>query len=359
MAALVQGRTVLHVTECSSGGTLRAAEGFARSLPEYEHVLYSPLRAEEVSTAFVRAHTMPDGLVGRIAGLRRLVAHEVPDVVHAHSSWAGVYSRVRRLPRPVVYQPHCYAFDDPATPRAVRAAYRLIERALATNSDGVVVLTPHEADLATSLASRRVTVVPNVPTVPVLPEQPVIATTTDPVVVMAGRLCPQKDPGFFADVAAQVHRTRPGIRFVWIGDGEPSLAVRLRRAGVTVTGWLPDTELARTLAGANLYLHTGLYEGFPLSVLDAAATRLPVLVRDIPAFRGSGLEHVGSVPAAATATVRLLGDPDELARARARGSRLLEAMNLDEQRRSLTELYRAVSDRDHQPADEHSSKGAA
>lgn len=53
---------------------------------------------------------------------------------------------------------------------------------------------------------------------------------------MIGRICPQKDPLFFAKVAKYVISKNPEIKFQWIGDGDGRLRKNLEKAGVEVKG---------------------------------------------------------------------------------------------------------------------------
>jgi glycosyltransferase involved in cell wall biosynthesis len=52
----------------------------------------------------------------------------------------------------------------------------------------------------------------------------------------------------------------------------------LEKSGVEVTGWLPKESGLSVLAGASVYLHTARWEGFPVSLLEAVAIGVPVVV---------------------------------------------------------------------------------
>jgi glycosyltransferase involved in cell wall biosynthesis len=99
-----------------------------------------------------------------------------------------------------------------------------------------------------------------------------------------GRLSPQKDPDFFAGVAAHLRHAQ----LVWVGDGDPLMKTRLERAGVKVTGWLPRQEVLEVLAGADVYLHTAAWEGSPMSLLEAEYMGIRTVVRSIPALESLG-----------------------------------------------------------------------
>ncbi|WP_454041079.1 glycosyltransferase [Cellulosimicrobium sp. Marseille-Q8652] len=345
--------TVLHVTECDGGGVLRAVEQAVAATPEYDHVVLCPARGGGPARLGDDEWRMPRGFLSRVRGIERVAWATGADVVHAHSTWAGVYARAARLATPVLYQPHCFAFEDVTAARPVRGAYRLAERLMAPRAAAVLALTPREEELARDLGARAVEAVVNAPTV----DAPTAETragyagstgarassrpehrTTRSTVAMVGRISPQKDPRFFARVAEAVRATDPDVGFRWIGDGDSGARRALESAGVEVTGWLDDLALADALGEADLYLHSAVYEGFPLSVLDAAAQGVPVVVRDIPAVRHTSLRRV-TTEAEAVAVVRALGDPDLVADLAHRTRTLALSMTRDAHREALLEVY--------------------
>jgi hypothetical protein len=105
-----------------------------------------------------------------------------------------------------------------------------------------------------------------------------------PLLAGGGRLSPQKDPDFFLTAVRRLRATHPDLRAVWLGDGNADDRETLRAAGVEVSGWLPRHEALDLLARADLYLHSALWEGFPLMVAEAVALGVPTLVRRVPSF---------------------------------------------------------------------------
>lgn len=330
---------ILHVTECYEAGVGRAVNSIVSSLPDHEHHLLwegaDPPSSDATFASTARLSKNPFVARRRIV---MAVARVKPDVVHAHSSWAGVFTRIRNLRAPVIYQPHCYKFDDPASSQLFRRAYRLVESGLAKRTSAVVVLSPHEERLATELApSTPRHFVPNAPSV--LPREAAERTGyhTGDTVMMSGRAAPQKDPAFFADVARLVRTARPDTRFVWIGDG-PLRSV-LEDAGVEVTGWVDSSALASHLAQPALYFHSAMYEGFPLSILDAVAFEHPVVTRALPAFEGMPIPMAQSAADAATLVIDALAGGPALDHATAAATHLHENLNETAQHAALEDLY--------------------
>ena len=283
---------VLHVVESYGGGVADAVASFAESTPHFEHhLLYAtrveaPISRESLAT-FATAERYVNGHVRRIRQTRRHADRLRPTLVHAHSSFGGAYARIAvRSPRvPVVYTPHCYAFERTDSGKVTTTAFLAAEWALSRNTSVVAACSPREADLARRLHKSATAIyVPNVARV----------STTIPAgerngsgitVVGAGRVAAQKDSGAFALVARQMSRVE-GVSFRWLGGGEPRREQELTDAGVEVTGWLNKADLVTELSKADVYVHTAAWEGFPVGLLEAVALGVPSLVLDRPYARG-------------------------------------------------------------------------
>ncbi len=289
---------------------------------------------------------MDDGLAA-VRTLRRTVRELRPDIVHAHSSWAGMTARASMLGIPVVYQPHAFVFDGDTRGPSVRAVFRGVEALLARRTAAFVVLTPHERRLAVALGGTApAVIVPNRPSVSrTVGRTSGPSTWGPPVVAMVGRISAQKDPAFFARVAREVTARRPDVSFVWIGDGDPTLATVLTDAGVRITGWMTGSALAAELGGASVYFHSANYEGFPLSVLDAAALDRPVVARRIDALADSPLHTFVGESRCSAAVLRAIEDPTFRSELKAAGRSLLAEMNADSMGSALDELYNSVASR--------------
>jgi glycosyltransferase involved in cell wall biosynthesis len=212
----------------------------------------------------------------------------------------------------VIYQPHCYAFEDPTQRPTIRLFYRCAEHILAKRTFRVAAVSRRELTLAASMVgSDRTLIIPNVSSLESLFTNPKRDYEHSLVTVgMIGRVCAQKDPAFFARVAAQISSLRPNIRFRWIGDGpDPDNHHILANSGVMVTGWKQGEALARELQSLDIYLHSAKYEGFPISVIEAAASSLPIIARSTPAYQGTSLLQVSTAEECVQTILKLVSDP--------------------------------------------------
>ena len=104
-----------------------------------------------------------------------------------------------------------------------------------------------------------------------------INTSNKITIISVGRLFIQKNPKLFNDIALEFINN-PNIQFIWCGDGE--LKLELTSPNIKCTGWIKRKELENYLANADIYLSTSLWEGLPLSVLEAMSIGLPVVLSD-------------------------------------------------------------------------------
>ena len=126
------------------------------------------------------------------------------------------------------------------------------------------------------------------------------------------RLDPMKDYPTFLRAAAQVARQQANVRFVCIGEAEPSLyaslqglALELGLAERVVWAGRAD-DPASALNGLDIYCSTSITEGFSNAIAEAMACGLPCVVTDVGDSRLIVGDSGRVVPA---------GNPDQVARA--------------------------------------------
>ncbi|WP_432490922.1 glycosyltransferase family 4 protein [Kineococcus auxinigenes] len=344
---------VLHIVEALGGGVTSAlreyisatsadAEHFVAGRPRPTHGTGDDLGAPSV-------RELPSKLspVRMVAAVEDAVRRTRPDVVHVHSSWAGAYARASlRVPADrVVYTPHCFGFERTDLSRAHRLALYRAEHLLARRTAGVAAVSPREAALAARLGVRRVAYVPQVVSLPgwALRERAAAAEQPGehgPRYVTAGRICPQKDPAFFAATARELLRSRPDAEVVWLGGGTPQDEERLRSIGVRVTGWIERSALLGELARADVYVHSAAWEGSPMTILEAAELGVPVVARRIAALESLGVRRLERTPSALASTAEETAKDPQSAGV---GLDLAAVHNSAAQREALLGLYEQVA----------------
>lgn len=299
---------ILHVTDCFHGGVATAVDQYARVTPQHEHLLLSNNARSSVAAVsrhpgvFAVDEELPVSPLRSIHAIRTAVRTLHPDLVHAHSSFAGLYARTAflldrvtpgRHAVPVVYTPHSFAFERADIPAWKRSLFRGMEKILYPLTAVGAPCANREGELMAALGHQLpgqvpVVVVPNV----LLADHPTVPGSWSPstphIVGVVSRVTPQRDPAFFAATARLIRAARPDTRFVWIGDDDgkdPTLSAVLADARVEVTGWLTGEKLQRRIAELSAVIHTAAWDGFPMAVLEVRRIGVPLLVRDIPALR--------------------------------------------------------------------------
>lgn len=261
--------------------------------------------------------------------LHRLVREGAFDVVHTHTSKAGVLGRLAaglaRSPA-IVHTPHGHVFDGYFGPWATRT-FVAIERACARLTHAMVAISEEcRADhlrLGIGRPERFVTIPSGIPAPPAdraAARRALGVRQGDLVVGCVGRLVPVKGQQVLLDAFARAAAGCPNGRLVLVGDGpaRENLEARVARAGldgsVRFLGLRDDVPAL--LAGFDLYVQPSLNEGMGRALAQAMAAGLPVVATDAPGplslvgRDGAGvIVRRGAVDDLAGAIAGLLADP--------------------------------------------------
>lgn len=272
--------------------------------------------------------------LGALIALWRLFRAERPDIVHTHSSKAGILGRwaawLAGVPR-IFHTAHGFGFHD-YQGRLAFAFYVWLERLSGLITDQAVMVSRANADRAERLGIVRpgewilcrdsVAVgefSKDGPRRMRLREWGVPEDRT--VVGMVACFKPQKSPVDFIDVAAEVVGKNPAVHFVMAGDGElrGEVEARIRERGlgehVTLVGWQRDMpEVYRNL---DVFVLTSLWEGQPCVFAEAMASGLPIVATRADGAREAITEGVTGfvcelrdVGQIADRVLRLAADPE-------------------------------------------------
>lgn len=107
----------------------------------------------------------------------------------------------------------------------------------------------------------------------------------NPLIVMVACFKPQKAPLDFIYAAEIVHKRKPEARFMLVGDGilreEIQKAIRERNLSdcFFLAGWRRDVP--SILAASNVVVLTSLWEGLPRTIIEAIASKKPVVATKV------------------------------------------------------------------------------
>jgi glycosyltransferase involved in cell wall biosynthesis len=216
--------------------------------------------------------------------LVRLIREVRPDLVHTHTSKAGVLGRfaARMAGVPSVYTAHTWCFAE-RTSWKWKLAGIPAERLAARCSP--VIINVSEANRMLALR-HRIAKERHLRTIRNGIVDGGAAAEPDrsgvPVIVSIARFSPQKDQGLLLRALAEIV---PPVRATFVGDGPTRLpleaeAARLNlRDRVTFLGERRD--VTAILAEAQIFALPTKWEGFPLSILEAMRAGLPVVASEV------------------------------------------------------------------------------
>nr|WP_131102035.1 glycosyltransferase family 4 protein [Streptomonospora litoralis] len=119
------------------------------------------------------------------------------------------------------------------------------------------------------------------------------AETGSPAIVSLGRLVVQKRVSRIVDIARDLREEYPDLRVHVVGRGPESatLAEQIDRDGlhghVRLHGFLPEAGKNAVLAGSLLHVTASEFEGWGLTVIEAAGLGVPTVAYDVDGLRDS------------------------------------------------------------------------
>jgi glycosyltransferase involved in cell wall biosynthesis len=272
-----------------------------------------------------------------LRALRRRIESIQPDVVHTHSSKAGILGRLaaHRAGVPIiVHTIHGMSFNRTQS-AATRTLYAMLERHCAGKTHRLVsvadAMTRQSLAAGIGAADQYVTIRSGMVVADFDPAR-VDGNTIrkqwglpgDAVVVgTVARLFENKGYEQLIEIIALAVKREPRLRFVWIGGGahrhryEAALQHRDLSKYVKMIGLIPPDQMPQVLAGVDLLAHTSQWEGLPRAVVQSLLMERPAVSFDIdgapeviePGVTGS-LVALGDLRGFADALVELANDTD-------------------------------------------------
>lgn len=258
-------------------------------------------------------------------------------LVHTHSSKPGILGRIaaRRAGVPtVVHHVHAFAFHA-FTPAPQRLLYAQLERFAGRFCDHVIFVNHEERELAIReglLREQKCLTIHN--GVDLAPYSTTIhelcrvdfrndhrIAEDETAILFCGRIDTPKQPVMLVQIVAQLAKLHPARKWrVFIAGSGPlerQMNAEIERLGlhqrIVKLGW--SDEPHRAYHGCDLYVQPSLWEGLPLSVVEAHAAGLPVVGSDVKGIRevvtpDTGVLCSPRAPAAFAASLAsLMDDP--------------------------------------------------
>ena len=287
-------RRILYVAEAMGGGVFTFLVGLCNELVDYYDIFvaygirtqtpddfrkYFDERVHLIRVRNFERSIDPRHDLGAFVELRKIADKVKPDLIHLHSSKAGVLGRWafdgKKIP--LFYTPHGYSFLMSNYNATKRLSYKMVEKLSAVRRCTTISCSEGENKETLSLTknARFVNNGINVEEMQRMMDSIGTCENEGFNVFTLGRICYQKNPGLFNDIALKL----PDVRFVWIGDGE--LRDMITAPNIEVTGWMNREEALRRSMASNVFVLTSLWEGLPMSLLESMYMEKLCLVNDV------------------------------------------------------------------------------
>lgn len=325
--------TLLTVAGLSSPFGQSLIYGRTAEFPQLARTLQPQVRMAELPQLVRRPSPIKDLIA--FVKIYRLLRKERFDLVHTHTSKAGLLGRIAArlagVPH-IVHTPHGQAFNGYAG-KVVTALFVLLERWTATFTDRIIGLTDQEVR---DNLKRRIGVPQQFVSIPsgidLKPFEKGKRNVGDiktslglspsaRLIGSVGRLDPVKGHRYLLDAFAILAPRFPDLTLAIVGDGEllPELRSRAKHFGladrILFLGWRED--VSDLLHAFDLFVFPSLSEGMGRALVEAMAAGLPVVasrVCSIPEVLAEGeagyLVEPASAGALAAGIEALLHDPE-------------------------------------------------
>ena len=291
-------RVLLYViTKSELGG----AQSHVRDLTRHFHLEYEVHLAvgqtgsltESLRDAGVTVHCVPTltrgvNLLKDLLAVKDFIAliNKIqPDIIHTHSSKAGVVGRVAGwlCGIPTIFTAHGWGFT-PNTPRLRRSLALFTEKLLAPLTAKLICVSESDRQLALRLGVGTpfslTTIRCGIPSVLAPSAQP---AKEPPRLIMVARFNEQKDQATLLKAIAQLKQESFSLDLVGSGSSLEACKTLAETLGIADrVNFLGDRQdVPDLLARSQIFVLSTHYEGLPISILEAMRTGLPVIATSV------------------------------------------------------------------------------
>lgn len=210
--------------------------------------------------------------------LKMIVKKINPDIIHLHSSKAGVIGRFAFDGKDIslFYTPHGYSFLMQNYKPIKRIAFKMLEKVCAKRKCMTISCSEGEHKETLKLTQNAIYInnAVNLDKLQKMIEQ--VEIQDHPFTVFTlGRICFQKNPSLFNKIAEAM----PDVKFIWIGEGE--LREELTAINIEITGWIKREQALKLSINADVFILTSLWEGLPVSLLESMYMKKLCVVNNV------------------------------------------------------------------------------
>lgn len=282
--------TVVHVVENMAEGVGEFIRQLIMGMPEFNHHVIFNIRDFDIeetkkrypsTTTFhlwknVTREISPSKDLKAVKELHTTLKNIDYDVIHLHSSKGGFLGRLAGFflkNKSILYSPNGPSFARLDVSANKKKVFVFLEKFADKLCGQVVAASASEARMYSD-KNFKVSYINN--GLPVRQDDVAKNSAPNPLTILTvGRLTAQKNPTLFNEIAEQFI-SDSSVKFIWIGEGEER--DKLTSPNVEVTGWVDYDVMLNLLDTSDIYLSTALWEGLPLSVIEAMQSKLPLVL---------------------------------------------------------------------------------
>ena len=240
----------------------------------------------------------------------KIIKKEKPDLVHCHSAKGGVIGRFAAFftGTKVVYTAHAFSFLSAESAKK-KQVFLLLEKIAKLNSY-LLACSGSERELGIKVVGfkekkafawnnavpdadkglTRISQVSQISSQKNETSDLPVPKAGERYITSIGRPSYQKNPLFMVEVAHGIHLKHPDIKFYLLGVGFYSPMLEDMKKLIHqydmddtfyLLPWLSHEETLKYVKGSMLYFMTSLYEGLPISVIEAMSLGKAVVASDV------------------------------------------------------------------------------
>ncbi|MBA6222890.1 glycosyltransferase family 4 protein [Colwellia sp. MB02u-18] len=217
--------------------------------------------------------------------LKKEVLLFAPDLIHLHSSKAGIIGRLvsHQLNSPSIFTAHGWSFTEGVSSLR-RITYKLIERFIANYSDKIITVSEFDRKLALSNSICKSSLISTVRN-GVKDRKSIIEKKAGDKVrlIMVARFDQQKNQLMLIEVLNKIKELP--FEMVFVGDGPLLSKVKEKSARmglnekITFLGARNDVDYL--LSKADVFILISNWEGLPLTILEGMSHGLPIIASNV------------------------------------------------------------------------------
>lgn len=286
-------KKILHIAEAFGSGVLNYIKNISTwQCEEYEvYIAYGirPETPENFKEQFDSRITFikVDGFTREIElsndlkafkCLRKIVKDIKPDLVHLHSTKAGILGRwaINCNKYKVFYSPHAYSFLMGDCSNVKRFIYKTIERISDKKNCLTITDIDGEFEASKQVTKNAICIANGINPVEmdeiIKKARPLVTKRKKTTICMLGKVVPQKNPELFNEIAKEF----PEVDFVWIGAGP--LEEKLSSPNIEITGWLDRVQATARIMESDIFLFPSAWESLSIALMEVMYIGKPCVV---------------------------------------------------------------------------------